>query len=214
MRPNAYTEQDDRVLREMWERGASHSSIAERLNRSKFSVGEHCRRVGLLRDKTSPWTPENDALLRDRRAKGHTFAQIASELGIGRNACIGRALREGIISPEKIRTKKVRAPRPRKVKTARIVALRKSKAAPLPLADYFGGVTLLDLEPGQCRYPQGDLPTILFCGQPVVGETSWCEHCSRIVYSGKKPQALSLAERYRRLRQGKRNYKQQQARAA
>jgi GcrA cell cycle regulator len=221
-----YTEADDQTLRDLVETH-THLQIAEKMGwPTEMSVRKRCSRIGLVRKIAMVWTPAMDAVLRERRQSEVAFSDIALEIGVTRNAAIGRASRLGLPKTGRTDRTNYRPKRGRalnatqKINRARTQAktgqpkFKVEKIPELPITAYFRGVTLLDLEPGQCRYPQGDSPNILFCGMPAAEDTSWCAHCSRIVYSGKKPQALSLAERYRRLRQGKRNYKEQQMRAA
>jgi GcrA cell cycle regulator len=221
-----YTEADDQMLRDLVETH-THLQIAERMGwPTEMSVRKRCSRIGLVRKVAMVWTPEMDAVLRERRQSEVSFNDIAMEIGVTRNAAIGRACRIGLPKTGRTDRTNYRPKRGRalnttqKINRARTQAktgqpkFKVEKIPELPISAYFRGVTLLDLEPGQCRYPQGDAPTILFCGQASVPETSWCEHCSEIVYSNKRQLQISVAERYRRLRQGKRNYKQQQMRAA
>jgi uncharacterized protein YerC len=42
----------------------------------------------------SSWTPEKDALVQDRLKEGKTYKEIAKELGMSRNAVVGRVNRE------------------------------------------------------------------------------------------------------------------------
>lgn len=45
---------------------------------------------------------------------------------------------------------------------------------------------LVDLQPGDCRYPvEGDGADTRYCGRPVVGRKSWCARCDRRVHSGR-----------------------------
>lgn len=44
----------------------------------------------------SPWTPELDAKLVAACARGGSFAEIAAELGMSKNQCVGRAHRLGV----------------------------------------------------------------------------------------------------------------------
>lgn len=56
--------------------------------------------------------------------------------------------------------------------------------APKPMPGEFLAIAFMDLQPGQCRYPQGgDGAPTFFCGQPVVPGESWCSHCHKIVFS-------------------------------
>lgn len=43
----------------------------------------------------------------------------------------------------------------------------------------FLGIAFMDLEPGQCRYPRGEGPTVAFCGQPIT-RLAYCGDCYRL----------------------------------
>lgn len=212
-----WTERENTTLKTMLASGATHQQIADALSgrRTLRAIGAHTKVLG-IRPTPFVWAPEQDAELLALRARNVPFSVIARALDKSRCACIGRARRIGV--PQIMRVKKPRVRRERKGQSGNLsqsanrARRRKSLAAhAAPAVPHnFLGVPLLDLEPNTCRYPQGDTPNILFCGQPVVPETSWCAHCSRIVF-GKRPVQISLVERYRRLRQGKRNYKQARA---
>jgi GcrA cell cycle regulator len=49
----------------------------------------------------------------------------------------------------------------------------------------FKGVSILDLELGECRYPKGPLPAIgyVFCGQPVKHGSSYCPECHSVCWT-------------------------------
>jgi len=49
-------------------------------------------------------------------------------------------------------------------------------------ASVFLGIKLLDLKDGQCRFPRGDKPSILFCGQPQQEGSPYCAHCHSIAH--------------------------------
>lgn len=44
------------------------------------------------------------------------------------------------------------------------------------------GVSLLDLQPRQCRRVVAEAPYV-FCGRPVAHGTSWCDACAREVFT-------------------------------
>lgn len=143
----------------------------------------------------SLWTPDRVDTLRRLWHDGASFAQIANELncGLTRNACIGKATRLGLrqYGASDLRKSNVRtaAPRARSKdgnhthRALRILRAKPSDVAIIELAKphNFLGLTLTQLEPSQCRFPQGESP-ILFCGNPTESG-SWCAHCRKIVFS-------------------------------
>lgn len=216
-----YQSEDDQIIRDLLPT-MTHAQIADRLGwATELSVRKRVARLGLCRPHSTVWTPQKDADLIRQRKEHVPFSVIAQALDMTRNACIGRARRLGLVDDRPARLIDFRPKRGRvlnatqKINRARSDAKKgrprfKPEPIPdLPISAYFRGVTLLDLEPGQCRYPQGDAPTILFCGEPVVPDTSWCKHCSKIVYSGKRVLHLTEEERFRRLRQGRKNHARQ-----
>lgn len=209
-----WTSHNETIVRQMFAQGATDSEIAERLRRTPLAVEK--RRMSLnLRHKPGrgpTWTPENDALLRKLRSDGLSFSQVAYELncGFSRNACIGRAQRIGLVAS--VRKLDFKRAEPRgvnvveKVNYARRSARKQSRPPePIPKLTYsteFLGVSLLDLTSGMCRFPRGEGVNTLFCGQPVKPDTSWCPHCSTIVYARRHD--LSDEERERRRLHGRR----------
>lgn len=152
---------------------------------------------------SSTWTIERVDTLRRMWAAGYSFSEIANELACGftRNACIGKATRLGLRdsgTKRQVRST-VKATGTNRDGNAgmarRINKAKKEKTPPvvveLPAPYDFRGVTLMDLQIGQCRYPQGDAP-VLFCGSPAEPGTSWCAHCRKIVFT---PRAWSDKDR-------------------
>jgi GcrA cell cycle regulator len=175
----SWTADENVRLRQLWSRGLSHVQIAEELGRDRISVQAKCLRIGLRHPKPDFWTAEREQILRDGWAAGHFFSQIAADLGCSKNSCVAKAHRLGL-----------------KGKTIARGAVRKRRervepAAPdLPIPINFKGVSLLDLEPGMCRYPQGEGLDTLFCGSEAVSDTSWCRTCLRIVYAPRQANRL------------------------
>ncbi len=146
----------------------------------------------------SSWAEEHSRALREYLAKGLTFSQIANAINArfdtaySRNATIGRARRLGLSGPERpdrpSRPKPQRQPSPARLKKmrARLSAeprLRRAvfeRAAALQLR-CVGIVprhlSLVELEPGDCRYPYGgdaEGEAITFCGHPRREGSSYC----------------------------------------
>lgn len=220
-----YYPQHDQLIRDLLPTH-SHAKIAERLGwATELSVRKRVRRLGLCRAHSTVWTPEKDAELVRMRGEGTPFSVVAQALDVTRNASIGRARRLGLKADPRFvvdyrpkrgrvlnQTQKINKAR-RKAK-AGVPKFKPEPIPELPLTAYFRGVSLLDLDKNQCRYPQGDAPDILFCGQPTEEGASWCKQCRRIVYQPVAKRNISPEERERRVKQGRKNWLGRMARAA
>ena len=151
----------------------------------------------------STWEEAHSAALRELVEKGLSFKEIARTLNerfgtaYTRNAAIGRARRLGLSTPERPDTGGVfaaaRKPDARKICEKRARALGKpapklntpklstlERAATLRLrcvAITPRHLALIDLEPGDCRYPYGgdvEGEPITFCGHPRREGSSYC----------------------------------------
>jgi len=105
------------------------------------------------------WTDEKVATLKRMRADGDSFGVIGKELGCSRNACIGKAAREGI--PHILASRHKSLPRKAVRVTLRFVLANNE---PKPRGDVAGG----------CRYLHGEPEWRKFCGAPRVQLESWC----------------------------------------
>ena len=148
----------------------------------------------------SNWEAEHTQALREYLAKGLSFSEIVAAINArfntaySRNAAIGRAKRLGLAGPErqgdslrhfpkrppKARKSRLRQPRERHipefmprmpaVEPREMPKLRCIEIVPRHLA-------LVDLEPGDCRYPYGgdeEGEAITFCGRPRQEGFSYC----------------------------------------
>ena len=143
----------------------------------------------MINQTNSPWTDERITTLKADYAEGYSCAQIAARIGdgISRNAVIGKVHRLGLEKPANV-MKRVAARAPR-VSRPRV---QTSRQRHIPGTNRFyeavsnpaeinlrcveivpRNLTLMDLEPGDCRYPYGD-ETITFCGHPKMQPTSYC----------------------------------------
>ena len=137
------------------------------------------------------WTTERIALLKNRIDAGLSCAQIAREIGVSRNAVIGKANRLGLSrfkspvgQPEPVASKVVRS---RKVTQHRILrALR--RVPQLAFAEVPGGspnrCSLLELQPWHCRWPISDpgAEDFAFCGNNPVEGLPYCAAHARLAY--------------------------------
>jgi GcrA cell cycle regulator len=140
------------------------------------------------------WTSERIALLKNRIDAGLSCAQIAREIGVSRNAVIGKVNRLGLTLFRSItggRAERTGAPkiaRPRIVTQHRILrALR----APQPqlafveeVVDSANRCSLLELQQWHCRWPINDpgAEDFGFCGNRQVDGLSYCPAHSRMAY--------------------------------
>jgi|SRR5258708_7505998 GcrA cell cycle regulator len=148
----------------------------------------------------SNWEAEHTQALREYLAKGLSYSEIADTINArfntaySRNAAIGRAKRLGLAGPErpadnllhfpkrapKAKKPRLHPPRERHVPEfmpripvfdpAEMPKLRCVEIVPRHLA-------LVDLEPGDCRYPYGgdeEGEAITFCGHPRQEGFSYC----------------------------------------
>lgn len=152
----------------------------------------------------SPWNAERDDQLRALHADGLRYSQIAAELGLSRNACIGRAARIGLRERPHTAGLQSRPHRASKKPMKRGVhkLIRSSThsngvrmietieqdlpmsrlcAADIPLEQR---KQLLDLNSNDCRWPYGDpgKPDFFFCGAPADCQP-YCRMHTRVAYT-------------------------------
>jgi GcrA cell cycle regulator len=152
---------------------------------------------------TETWTPERVEQLRSSVVNGLTCSQIAAQIGVTRNAVIGKIHRLGL-SPGRppgasVRACPPRARQPRAVATQRrLLRLMWSEGAPVadaaasPAAvDSAQPCSLLDLDRGKCRWPinaaacdrsDGSAGDFVFCGNAAVDGFSYCAGHARMAY--------------------------------
>jgi GcrA cell cycle regulator len=136
------------------------------------------------------WTTERIALLKNRIEAGFSRGQIAREMGMSRNAVIGKANRLGLFGvkgPVRQLDPSAKIARPRKVTQRRILqALR----ANLQLAftevvgDCANRCSLLELQQWHCRWPISDpgAEGFGFCGDNAVKGLPYCATHARMAY--------------------------------
>lgn len=141
----------------------------------------------------SVWTEERVDQLRAMYANGISCSRIAAELGVGftRNAVIGKVHRMGLPlrgqgrqepQPKKPRVYKKRehkakvriVPANGNSSQLRVIQVSETSLAELRCAEVTPrGLTLLELQAGDCRYPYGD-SDFTFCGHPKISGSSYC----------------------------------------
>jgi GcrA cell cycle regulator len=149
------------------------------------------------------WTDERTDVLKNRWADGISGGHIAAELGITRNAVIGKIHRLGLHRSMKAKAEaeaKTRRPRARTYSFSndRVKALKtvkppvaepelkfngsKQDCSHIPIV---GRKTLLQLDHNHCRFPFGDVgdPDFFFCGAETVSPLPYCAYHCRIAYT-------------------------------
>jgi GcrA cell cycle regulator len=139
---------------------------------------------------TSPsWTPERIEDLKSLFEAGRTCSQIAREIGVTRNAVIGKLSRLGLSRPRG-ENGIPRPPRPREGALQRQVRILKILRArmELPAAEEPIGdgqrCSLFELSPQNCRWPIGTPGTgdFAFCGNATAEGFSYCPGHARMAY--------------------------------
>lgn len=148
------------------------------------------------------WTSAQFQDLKDWHSEGLSATLIAIRLNekygtsYTRNAVIGASHRANLPKrPSKIlspdhgvrKDKRRRNPGAGVVQSVQRRAITGSRALPKPTIAQvpFLGVTLMQLEPNQCHFPRGgekENDPILFCGQPVKEDSSYCPWCHSITH--------------------------------
>lgn len=145
------------------------------------------------------WTAERLDVLHRGVADGLSCARIARLIGVSRNAVIGKVNRLGIargrtptitversLAPRLPRNPRVLAPRretpPRPPTPRQVLRFVRRDATPAPVALSAEACSLLDLAPGQCRWPMDAGPALTFCGRPRLAALSYCPGHAQLAY--------------------------------
>jgi GcrA cell cycle regulator len=140
---------------------------------------------------SATWTSTRVEQLKTCIKAGYSCSQIAAEIGVTRNAVIGKLNRLGLSRPKVIAAKeperKRDAWRPRTLTQHQI--LMKLPPAPPTAEEAIAlvkgpGCSLLDLSPGKCRWPLSEPGTaaFCFCGNRQVEGLPYCVGHARIAY--------------------------------
>src|SRR5262250_3239805 len=143
------------------------------------------------------WTSERIELLKRCFHAGVSCSQIAREIGVTRNAVIGKMNRLGLSRPKDVigrQLERMRA-RPARPKTpslnifSRHEMLIAALPGPQPHAEDIAihngrGCTLLELSQGKCRWPISNpgAEDFCFCGNEPVKGLPYCLGHARIAY--------------------------------
>lgn len=156
----------------------------------------------------NPWTDEELKTLRGYVSEGHSFSEIASALGRSRNACIGKAAREGIrsSSPDKggrpSAAKTAPKPKPEPKINRFKPFIEPKKPAPLPIQPRIQApedplpklnevlpesrcLSLIERREAHCKWPIGDprAPGFFYCAADLYGSSAYCRQHHRLAYS-------------------------------
>jgi GcrA cell cycle regulator len=140
-----------------------------------------------MSSETQTWTTERVDQLRRYVEAGFSCGQIAGEIGLSRNAVIGKIHRLGLWRGT-AHTPRVRArPRPAVFSQRRAVAAAFASAPASgteAAVDSAKRCSLLELVEGQCRWPISDpgAKDFCFCGNDAVGGLSYCVGHARLAY--------------------------------
>lgn len=144
------------------------------------------------------WTDERVALLKKLWGEGKTAAEIANALGgITRNAVIGKAHRLKLsnrLSPIQPATKKtVKQAANTSTPPAEKKPVRVQVLAQPPVGK---GLSLADLNPRQCRWPDGDPreENFGFCGHTIVAGLPYCAEHGKMAYQAATRNRILKAE--------------------
>jgi GcrA cell cycle regulator len=129
---------------------------------------------------------------------GLTCSEIAAEIGVTRNAVIGKISRLGLALGRKRgampgRMRAARAPAPAPARPARMARVLRAIAAMTPTESFATEApaiesarrcSLLDLAGGGCRWPLGDpgKADFGFCGNDAIAGFSYCAGHMRMAY--------------------------------
>jgi GcrA cell cycle regulator len=144
------------------------------------------------------WNPERVEQLRNFVGAGLTCSQIAAEIGVTRNAVIGKIHRLGLgpgrpaAAPGRACPPRTGRPRPSSQRQMlRLIcadAPHVTDPAGPAADDSAQRCSLLELAQGQCRWPVGDraggsgATHFVFCGNAVIGGFSYCAGHARMAY--------------------------------
>jgi GcrA cell cycle regulator len=144
--------------------------------------------------KEPTWTDERLELLKNRFAAGLTCRQIANDIGVSRNAVIGKLSRLNLSrektgdAPRPERKQAARGRRAKSVPRLQYQMLRTLYAGPQPGADEPISsehcCSLLELSEQRCRWPINTpgAADFCFCGNMPLGGLPYCAGHTRLAY--------------------------------
>jgi GcrA cell cycle regulator len=147
--------------------------------------------TGTATGTSGTWTSVRVEQLKACIKAGYSCSQIAVEIGVTRNAVIGKMNRLGLSRPKVVLAReperKRDAWRPRPLTQHQILMeLPPAPATPEEALALFKGpgCSLLELSPGKCRWPLSEPGTqaFCFCGNRQVEGLPYCVGHARIAY--------------------------------
>lgn len=143
------------------------------------------------------WTPERVEQLQSFVVAGLSCSQIAAQIGVTRNAVIGKIHRLGLSPvrppgaaarscPPRARDPRAASPRRRLRLLWSDGTVRAEAEAPL-VVESTEPCSLLDLAQGKCRWPvsdagNGGTADFVFCGNAAIDGLSYCAGHARMAY--------------------------------
>jgi GcrA cell cycle regulator len=144
------------------------------------------------------WTTERVEQLRTCVAAGMTCSQIAAEIGVTRNAVIGKIHRMGLSTAghkpagiakgiaKRMRPARARGAPTRLARMLRAMAAQMAAVAPIETMTVVASArcSLLELASGKCRWPLSDpgKADFGFCGNDAIAGISYCLGHARLAY--------------------------------
>lgn len=129
------------------------------------------------------WTDRRLEFVKSEWVGGASAALIANELGTTRNSVIGKVHRLGLTRKHGGAPKPY-LPRAAYIPIDRIVRIAKPSKplASVAIPVRIGGISIVALQPGDCRFPlwtdhRTPIADKRFCGMPVLVGRSYCEAC-------------------------------------
>jgi GcrA cell cycle regulator len=142
------------------------------------------------------WTAERVAQLTSCFNAGLTCAQIAYEIGVSRNAVIGKMNRLGLSRGRTPAAPRMRSGGPsRRPQILSQRVMLKALFASEPIADDVVSAepcSLLNLAPRKCRWPVNGAG-FTFCGNSTADGMSYCAGHARMAYRFSPPRAQAVS---------------------
>lgn len=159
----------------------------------------------------NPWTPEKIDRLRELAALGWTHKQMAADLGMTRNATIGKVHREGIElthtntggNPHNLRPQAPRKPKPKySPETRRTRAVEKTITRGQAISmepPEMGVLDIMQLESHHCRFPVDGGGLFFYCGVPHGDNAKpYCRFHRGIMYRPEHASGWARPDNYKR----------------